>query len=165
MYVVELCMVSLLYLWCPTNKEFHYKKEWCSSESKLQSMLLLLCLTGLKEIWMKLLYYETEEQVAIRVEHSQLAGTLASHTITLKDKILDDDVAISYWSWEIRNYIYTAMMLFNNGYAVMMDTSSMMMDNTLQVIIQPSKAKHSTYCYFSSTIEASAFSHCKSYND
>ena len=58
-----------------------------------------------------------------------------------------------------------AMMLFNNGYAVMMDTSSMMMDNTLQVIIQPSKAKHSTYCYFSSTIEASAFSHCKSYND
>ena len=34
---------------------------------------------------------------------------------------------------------YGAMMLFNNGYAVMMDTSSMM-DNTIQVTIQPSTA-------------------------
>ena len=33
-----------------------------------------------------------------------------------------------------------AMMLFNNGYVAMMDTS-MMMDNSLQVTIQPSTAK------------------------
>ena len=47
----------------------------------------------------------------------------------------------------------TAMMLFNNGYdVIIMDTSSMM-DNTLQVTIQPSTAKHSIYYYFSSTFE------------
>ena len=55
-----------------------------------------------------------------------------------------------------------AMMLFNNGYVVMMDTSSMM-DNTLQVTIQPSTAKDSICCYFSSTFEVSVFAHCKSY--
>ena len=49
----------------------------------------------------------------------------------------------------------TAMMVFNNGYAfIIMDTSSMM-DNTLQVTIQPSTAEHSIYYYFSSTFEAS----------
>ena len=53
-----------------------------------------------------------------------------------------------------------AMMLFNNGYVVMMDTSSMM-DNTLEVTIQPSTAKHLIYYYFSSTFEASVFGHCK----
>ena len=37
---------------------------------------------------------------------------------------------------------FAAMMLFNNGYVVMMDISSMM-DNTLQVTIQPSTVKHS----------------------
>ena len=47
----------------------------------------------------------------------------------------------------------TAMMLFNNGYVVMMDTSSTM-DNTLQVIIQPSTAKHAIQ-YFSSTFDVS----------
>ena len=49
-----------------------------------------------------------------------------------------------------------AMMLFNNGYVVtIMDTSSMM-DNPLQVTIQPqSTAKHSIYYYFSSAFEAS----------
>ena len=55
---------------------------------------------------------------------------------------------------------YTAMMLFNNGYVVMMDTSSMM-DNTIQVTIQPSTAKHLIYYYFSSTFEMSVFGHCK----
>ena len=58
---------------------------------------------------------------------------------------------------------YGAMMLFNNGYVVMMDTSSMM-DSTLQVTIQPSTAKPSIYYYFSSTSEVSVFCHCKSYN-
>ena len=49
----------------------------------------------------------------------------------------------------------TAMMVFNNGYAVIiMDTDSMMA-NTLQVTIQPSTTKHSIYYYFSSTFEAS----------
>ena len=47
----------------------------------------------------------------------------------------------------------TAVMVFNNGYVLtIMDTSSMM-DNTLQVTIQPSTAKHSIYYYFSSTFE------------
>ena len=55
-----------------------------------------------------------------------------------------------------------AMMLFNNGYAVMMHTS--MMDNTIQVTIQPSTTKDSIYYYFLSTSEVSAFSHCKSNN-
>ena len=50
----------------------------------------------------------------------------------------------------------TAMMLFNNGYVIIMDTSSMM-DNTLQVTIQPLTAKHSIYYYFSSTFEVSVF--------
>ena len=53
-----------------------------------------------------------------------------------------------------------AMILFNNGYVVMMDTSSMM-NNTLQVTIQPSTAKPSIYYYFSSTSEVSVFCHCK----
>ena len=52
-----------------------------------------------------------------------------------------------------------AMMLFSNGYVVMIDTSSMM-DNTIQVTIQPSIAKHSIYCYFSSISEVSVFCHC-----
>ena len=60
--------------------------------------------------------------------------------------------------------IPTAMMLFNNGYAVMMDTSSMMMNDTIQVAIQPSTAKHSIYYYFLSTIEVSAFNHYKHYS-
>ena len=51
------------------------------------------------------------------------------------------------------NTTSAAMMLFNNGYVVMMDTSSMMMDNTLQVTIQPSKAKHLAYSYFSPTFK------------
>ena len=47
------------------------------------------------------------------------------------------------------------MVLFNNGYVViLMDTSSMM-DNTSQVTIQPSTVKHSIYCYFLSTFEVS----------
>ena len=51
----------------------------------------------------------------------------------------------------------TAIMLFNNGYVVIiMDTSSMM-DNTLQVTIQPSTAKYLIYYYFSSTIEVSSY--------
>ena len=51
----------------------------------------------------------------------------------------------------------TAMMLFNNGYVVtIMDTSSMM-DNTLQVTIKSSTAKHSIYYYFSSTFEVSSY--------
>ena len=37
---------------------------------------------------------ETEEQVANSVEHSKLAGTLTSLTITLKDKILDDYISV-----------------------------------------------------------------------
>ena len=49
----------------------------------------------------------------------------------------------------------TAMMLFNNGYVIIiMDTDSMM-DNTLQVAIQPSTTKHSIYYYFSSAFEVS----------
>ena len=49
----------------------------------------------------------------------------------------------------------TAMMVFNNGCVVIiMDTSSMM-DNTLQVTIQSSTAKHSIYYYFSSAFEVS----------
>ena len=60
--------------------------------------------------------------------------------------------------------ISAAMMLFNNGYVVMTDTSSMM-DNTIQVKIQPSTAKHPIYNYFSSTSEVSVyFCHYKSYN-
>ena len=51
-------------------------------------------------------------------------------------------------------------IVFNNGYAVIiMDTSSMM-DNILQVTIQPSTAKHSIYYYFSSTFEVSVLGHC-----
>ena len=54
-----------------------------------------------------------------------------------------------------------AMMLFNNGYVIMMNASSMM-NNTSQVKIQPSTAKHPIYCYFSSTSEVSVyFCHCK----
>ena len=56
-----------------------------------------------------------------------------------------------------------AMILFNNGYVVTtMDTSSMM-DNTLQMTMQPSTAKHSIY-YFSSTSEVSVFLPLQSYN-
>ena len=47
----------------------------------------------------------------------------------------------------------TAMMLFNSGYVVMMHPSSIM-DNTLQVIIQPSTAKNAIHS-FSSTFEVS----------
>ena len=101
---------------------------------------------------------ETEEQVANSVKQSELAGTLTSPTITLKDKILDDDVSVI--EAERSETTSTAMMLFNNGYDVMMDTSSMM-DNTLQVTIQPSTAKHLIYYYFSSTFEESVFGHCK----
>ena len=54
------------------------------------------------------------------------------------------------------NTTSAVVMLFNNGYIVMMDTSSMMV-NTLQVTIQPSTAKHSIYYYFSSTSEVSVF--------
>ena len=39
-----------------------------------------------------------------------------------------------------------AMILFNNGYVVIMDSSSMM-DNTLQVTTQPSTVKDSIYYY------------------
>ena len=101
---------------------------------------------------------EIEEQVAHSVEHSKLAGTLTTPTITLKDKILNDDVSVI--EAERSETTSTAMMLFNNGYVVMMYTSSMM-DNTLQVTIQPSTAKHLIYYYFSSTFEASVFGHCK----
>ena len=97
-----------------------------------------------------IVYYETAEQGAISVEHSKLAGTLASHTITLKDKMLDDDVSVI--EAERSETTSAAMMLFNNGYVVMMDTWSMM-DNTLQVTIQPSTAKHSIFYCFTSTLE------------
>ena len=70
---------------------------------------------------------ETDEQVANSVEHSELAGTLMTLTITLKDKILDDDVSVI--KAERSEVTSTAMMLFNNGYVVMMDTRSMM-DNS-----------------------------------
>ena len=50
----------------------------------------------------------------------------------------------------------TAMMVFNNGYVVMMDNS--MMDNTIQVTLQPSTANYSIDYYFSSTFEVSIFS-------
>ena len=92
-----------------------------------------------------------KEQTINSKEHSELAGTLTSSTITLKDKILDDDVSVI--EAERSDTTSTAMMLFNNGYVVIiMDTSSMM-DNTLQVTIQPSMAKHAIYYYFSSTFE------------
>ena len=51
--------------------------------------------------------------------------------------------------------ITSAAMVFNNGYVVMMDNS--MMDNTIQVTIQPSTGKYSIYYYFSSTFEVSIF--------
>ena len=73
-----------------------------------------------------IVYYETEEQVAISVEHSELAGTLASHIITLKDKILDDDVSVI--ETERSETTSAAMMVFNNGYDVMMDTTSSQYD-------------------------------------
>ena len=101
---------------------------------------------------------ETEEQVANSVEHSELAGTFVTLTITLKDKILNDDVSVI--KAERSEVTSAAMVLFNNGYVVMMYTSSMM-DNTLQVTIQPSTAKYLIYYYFSSTFEASAFGRCK----
>ena len=63
--------------------------------------------------------------------YSELAGTLTSHTKTLHDKILNDD-NVSVIEAERSETTSTAMMLFNNGYAVMLDTRSMM-DNTLQV--------------------------------
>ena len=85
---------------------------------------------------------ETEEHVANSVEHSKLAGTLTTLTITLHDKILNDDVSVI--EAERSETTSAAMMLFNNGYDVMMDTSSMM-DNTLQVTIQSSTAKHLIY--------------------
>ena len=53
----------------------------------------------------------------------------------------------------------TAMMLFNNGYAVIIMDTSNMIDNTLQVTIQPSTAKHSIYYYFSFTFEVSVLDH------
>ena len=92
------------------------------------------------------------------MKHSKLAGTLTSHTKTLHDKILNDDVSVI--EAERSETTSAAMMLFNNGYDVMMDTSSMM-DNTLQVTIQSSTAKHLIYYYFSSTFETSVFGHCK----
>ena len=49
-----------------------------------------------------------------------------------------------------------AMMVFNNGYVVMMDNN--MMDNTIQVTLQLSTANYSIYYYFSSTFEVSIFS-------
>ena len=79
-------------------------------------------------------------------------------TIILKDKILDDDVSVI--KAERSEVTSTAMVLFNNGYVVMMDTRSMM-DNTLQVTIQSSTAKHLIYYYFSSTFKANAFGRCK----
>ena len=59
--------------------------------------------------------------------------------------------------------VTSAAMVFNNGYVVMMNTSSMV-NNTIQVTTQSSTAKHSICCYFSSTFEVSVFAHCKSYN-
>ena len=101
---------------------------------------------------------ETEEQVANSVKHSKLAGTRTSHIITLHDKTLNDDVSVI--EAERSETTSAAMMLFNNGYDVMMDNSRMM-DNTLQVIIQPSTVKHLIYYYFSSTFETSVFGCCK----
>ena len=97
------------------------------------------------------IYYETEEQFTNSEEHSELAGLLTTPTITLKDKIFDDDVSVI--EAERSETTSAAMMVFNNGYIVMMDTTSSMMNNTLQVTIQPSTAKHLIYYYFSSTLE------------
>ena len=58
----------------------------------------------------------------------------------------------------------SAAMIFNNGYVVIMDTDSMM-DNTLQVTIQPLTAKHSIYYYFSSTFEVSVYLAKATYNN
>ena len=96
-----------------------------------------------------------KEQTINSVEHSELVGTLTSPTITLKDKILDDDVSVI--EAEGSEDTSTAMMVFNNGYVVIiMDTSSMM-DNALQLTIQPSMVKHAIH-YFSSTFEVTK--HC-----
>ena len=46
------------------------------------------------------------------MEHSELAGTLMTLTITLKDKILDDDVSVIKAE---RSEITSAAMMFNNG--------------------------------------------------
>ena len=77
---------------------------------------------------------ETEKQLTNSMKQSGLAGALTSPTITLKGKTLDDDVSVI--EAERSETTSTAMMLFNNGYVVMMDTSNMM-DNTVQVTIQP----------------------------
>ena len=53
------------------------------------------------------------------------------------------------------NSVECSEVVFNNGYAVTIIDTSSMMDNTLQVTIQPSTAKHSIYYYFSSTFEVS----------
>ena len=58
------------------------------------------------------------------------------------------------------NSVKYSEIVFNNGYvATIMDTSSMM-DNTLQVTIQPSTVRHSICYYFSSTFEVSISGHC-----
>ena len=77
---------------------------------------------------------ETEKQLTNIVKHSRLAGVLTSPTITPKGKTLDDDVSVI--EAEKSETTSAAMMLFSNGYVVLMDTSNMM-DNTLQVTIQP----------------------------
>ena len=92
-----------------------------------------------------------KEQTINSVEHSELVGTLTSPTITLKDKILDDDVSVI--EAEGSEDTSTAMMVFNNGCVVtVMDTSSMM-DNNFLMTIQPSMAKDAFYYYFSSTFQ------------
>ena len=56
-------------------------------------------------------------------------------------------------------------IVFNNGYAITMIDTSNMMDNTLQIPIQPSinTLKHSMCYYFSTTFEVTIciLSHCK----
>ena len=77
---------------------------------------------------------ETEKQLTNSVKHSGLARALTSPTITLNGKTLDDDVSVI--EAERSETTSAAMMLFNNGYVVMMDTSNVM-DNTVQVTMQP----------------------------
>ena len=79
-------------------------------------------------------------------------------------KALDESI-ICYETEQAMNSTECSEIVFNNGYTVIISdssSSSSMMDNILQMTIQPSinLVKHSIYYYFSPTFEVSVLDHC-----
>ena len=97
-----------------------------------------------------------KEQTTNIGEFSELAGTLTSPTITLKDSRLDDVTATEA---ERSETIAAGVMLFNNGHVVTIMEMPVLTSTHIHSVVLPSAntTNHSIYYYFSSTVEVSVF--------